>query len=353
MSLRVQRIKNSLKKQNIDALVVLGPSNISYATEYPSRDSYLIISKTKNIYLTDPRYTDEARLSLGKSFNVQEIKDNVFNSIADTANKLKVKKLGFEAKHLSFVSYQKLKERMSSKVELVPIAGLVETFRQEKEPKEIANIRQAVEITQKALEFAKTLMLPGIREIDIVGELERFIRYNGASNTGFDIIVASGSNSAFPHHISSSKKLKDNEPVLIDIGVEYNGYKSDLTRVFFLGKINTFVARIYDLVLKAKKAAISQIKPGVSIAKIDTSARQVIAKAGFGRHFGHSLGHGIGLEVHEEPKISEKNKGRLTEGMIFTVEPAVYLVGKFGIRIEDVVLVTKKGCEVLSGTVNQ
>ena len=204
-----------------------------------------------------------------------------------------------------------------------------------------------------ALRYIREFLSCGRSELEIAAELERFIRYHGAQSASFDIIVASGINSSYPHHLTSPKKLKSGESLVIDMGVNYRGYKSDLTRVFFLGKITLLVRRIYDIVRNAQQKAIARIKPGSSIREVDEAARSYIAQKGYGRYFGHNLGHGIGLEVHEAPKISSRQEGRLKEGMVFTIEPGIYLPGKFGIRIEDLVLVTKKGCEVLSGSLDK
>jgi Xaa-Pro aminopeptidase len=226
-------------------------------------------------------------------------------------------------------------------------------LRKIKEREELAYLRKAAEIAVRALEFAPSLLLPGRKEAEIAAELERFIRYHGASASAFEIIVASGPNSSYPHHLTSARRLKENEIVLIDIGASYCGYKSDLTRVFFLGKINPLAAKIYAIVRRAQARSIAAIRPGARINKIDQAARQSIARAGYGRFFSHSLGHGIGLEIHEAPSVSPGAKDRLKKGMVFTVEPAVYLPGKFGIRIEDTVLVTEKGAEVFSGALHK
>jgi len=193
------------------------------------------------------------------------------------------------------------------------------------------------------LEFRKRLFR-GMKEVEVVAELERFIRYRGAGNTAFEIIAASGANSAFAHHIPGARKLQDGECVLIDIGVDVRGYKSDLTRVFFLGKINSLTRRIFNIVRAAQQRAIARVKPGVKANRVDSASREFIVKLGYGKHFEHNLGHGVGLEVHEAPHISPRSQEVLRPGMVFTVEPAIYLPGKFGIRIEDMVLVTDKGC---------
>ena len=204
-----------------------------------------------------------------------------------------------------------------------------------------------------ALKHIQQFIVPGAREIEIVAELERFIRYQGARASAFDIIVASGPNSSQPHHLSGVRKLKNNEPVLIDLGVDYQGYKSDLTRVLFLGKINILVRKVYDIVLKAQELAIKRIRPGAEMAEIDRVARDYIASQGYGAYFTHNLGHGFGLEVHEAPHLSGKEASAIKPKMTFTVEPGIYLPGKFGIRIEDMVLITTTGCEVISGAVHK
>jgi len=187
----------------------------------------------------------------------------------------------------------------------------------------------------------------------VVGEIERFIRYHGASDKAFDIIVASGPNSSFPHHIPSQRKLKKDEPVLIDIGVDYQGYKCDLTRIFFLDRIKGLNLKIYDIVREAQGRAIGKVGPGCKISEIDKASRQYIAEKGYAERFCHNLGHGIGLDVHEAPQISSGEDAFLETGMVFTVEPGIYLPNKFGIRIEDMILVTQEGNEVLSGSIHK
>jgi Xaa-Pro aminopeptidase len=254
---------------------------------------------------------------------------------------------------LYFAEYKKIRKELPDSLGLAPTYGLVEGLRQIKTPAELEKIRFATRIAVKAFNFIRTQLKPGRREIEVAGELERFIRYNQATDSSFEIIVASGPNSAFAHHVTSERKLKANEPVLIDMGVDYNGYKSDLTRVFFLGKIDTLTAKVYRVVQEAQELALKAIRPGKTCAEIDSLARKYIESKGYGGFFGHGLGHGVGLEVHEEPHIGKNQFIRLQAGMVFTVEPAIYLPRKFGIRLEDMVLVTKKGSEVLSGTLNK
>jgi len=353
MSQRIKKFYSKIEQSGLDGFIVYLPANISYLTEYSSRDSYLLVSQKQNIYFTDSRYVEEAKIKLKRQAAIEIINGSCFKAIARACLNLRLKRIGFEERHLAYAEYQKIKEHLNKKAELAPTHSIIEELRQTKDAEELKKIEEAVKITAKALKFASEFIASGKKELEIAAELERFIRYHGATNSAFNIIVASGPNSSFPHHITSERKLRDNEPVLIDIGVDYLGYKSDLTRVFFLGKIDVLLRKIYNIVLEAQLLAIKGIKPGARISLIDRLARQHITQKGCGGYFGHSLGHGVGLEVHEDPHISAKEDSLLEPGMVFTVEPAVYLPKKFGIRIEDMVLVTDKGCEVLSGFIHK
>ena len=262
-------------------------------------------------------------------------------------------RVGFEERYLPFAEFSRIQQFSKDKFSLVPTHSLIEDLREVKDASEIAKIRKAVEITQATVRHMRKFLAVGLKEVEVVGEIERFIRFSGARACAFDIIVASGPNSSKPHHLSGSRRIRDNEPVLIDMGVEYQGYKSDLTRVFFLGKIKVLVHKVYAVVLKAQEKAIKMIRPGVMMAEIDKAAREYIAKQGFAGKFEHNLGHGFGLEVHEGPHVSGNEASLAKPGMVFTIEPGIYLQGEFGIRIEDMILVTRQGCEVLSGAINK
>jgi len=348
---RLQRLYPKLKQCGLDGLLVSLPANISYLVEFTSRDSYVLVSEKYNTYFTDSRYTDEAKKYLKESFQLKKTNGSVFKLIAQTCLEAGLKKIGFEERYLPYAEYKKIQQHLGKSARLIPVNSLLEEIRRIKEPQEVEKIRQATRITVQALKYIKKYIRPGKKEVEIAGELERFMRYNGAGRSAFELIVAAGANSAFAHHLSCDKKTGKNDVVLIDIGADYEGYKSDLTRVFFLGKINFLARRVYEVVREAQLIAIDKIRPGCPISEVDRAARDFIAKNGFGPNFSHNLGHGVGLEVHEAPQISPKQDVELQPGMVFTVEPAAYLPGKFGIRIEDIVLVTKKGCEVLSGLV--
>jgi Xaa-Pro aminopeptidase len=268
------------------------------------------------------------------------------------AKKLGLKKLGFESKSLSYAEFKSIKIELASGIDFISTFDLVESLREIKSKPEIARIRKAVKINIEALELARKIIKPGLTEKELAIKLENFIKAKNV-DLAFDTIVASGPNSAMPHAPITNRKLKLNESVLIDIGVVFQGYRSDLTRVCFLGKIPLYFRKIYDSVRASQEAAIKKISPGKRISDIDKIARNFLNQRKLGEFFGHSLGHGVGRETHENPLVSSKNKARLRENMVFTVEPAVYLKGKFGIRIEDMVLVKRNNCEVLSGALDK
>jgi len=353
MNSRLKSIHSALKQRGLDGLLVSLPANISYLTESLSRDAYLLVTLKENIYFTDSRYTEEAKAFLKDNALFKECNGFVFNHIAQAVLDLGLRNLGFEERYLPFAEFAKIKECAGGKLNLIPTHSIIEDKRQVKDLREIIKLRKATRITALALRHIQHFLVPGVKEIEIVAELERFIRYQGARASAFDIIVASGPNSSQPHHLSGERKLKSNEPVLIDLGVDYQGYKSDLTRVLFLGKINVLVRKVYEIVLKAQELAIKRIRPGAEMAEIDRVAREYITAQGYGGCFTHNLGHGFGLEVHEAPHLSGREASALKPGMTFTVEPGIYLPGKFGIRIEDMVLITTKGCEVISGAVHK
>ena len=353
MNIRLKNLSQRLKQEKLDCLLVTSAANISYLVKFKSRDSYLLVSKKKIVYFTDSRYIDEVRPLLKREgISAVNLHGPVFEAIGKECDDLKFRRIGFEGHVMTCLEHRRLAVSLKGKARLFPSGGLVEELRQIKDASEIALMKQALKIAGLTLGFARKIIRPGRKELEIAAELERFMRFHGASNAAFDIIVASGPNSSYPHHAPTNRIIRKNEPVLIDIGAEYKGYKSDLTRVYFLGKISNLTQRVRKVVLQAQQLAIKEIRPGAKMAEIDGVSRGYIVRQGFGKCFGHSLGHGVGLETHEGPRISATSKGFLKPGMVFTVEPGVYLAGKFGIRLEDMVLVTKKGCVVLSGSIN-
>ncbi len=349
MNPRLQKILKIVKGQRLDALILFSPANISYLTRYRSRDSYLIVSSSGVFYLTDSRYTQEARRVLEPGIKVVQIsKEGALKTIAALCRRERIRIAGFEGRYIAFTVYKTLEAVCLDYTRLISVQGLVEGLRLVKDGTEVKKIEEATRVACEAMRFIAPLVTPGKSELELAAEIEHFIRYRGASNASFDIIVGSGPNSSFPHHVTGYRRIREGEPVLIDMGADIDGYKSDLTRVFFSGKINPLVRRVYDIVRTAQGMAIRAIKPGVNTAKIDKIARKYLKRYGYDRLFVHNLGHGVGLEIHEAPSLSGRSEDILRAGMVITVEPGVYFPGKFGIRIEDMVLVTQKGCRVLS-----
>jgi Xaa-Pro aminopeptidase len=345
---RFNKIRELMQAQDIDGLLLNAQPNVSYAAGFSAPGSYALVSGNGITLITDFRYKADFQQKAQAPVKIKQLENNIFKSIIATVQDQDLKKIGFESKHLAFAECEILNKLKNKRSQLIPLNETIEPLREIKEDEEIRNIKKALAITQDTYSFIKKQLKPGLSELGIAAEIEYFIRQNGARSSAFDIIVASGPNSSYPHARVSDRRLRLNEPVVIDMGIEYNGYKCDLTRTFFLGKIKPIVQKAHDVLLSAQQKAIAAVKPGAKACAIDSIARNYITEKGFGKFFGHALGHGVGLEVHEAPSISRKNLKPLKSGMVFTVEPGIYLAGRFGIRIEDMVLVTNNGVEALS-----
>ena len=347
MKHKIKKCLSELKKLKCDALLISNPANVTYLTGFREADGYLLITASEEIiYFTNFLYQEEAKKIA--SWKIVPSNSNIFGQIASVIKKLRITKVGFEAKHLPFLEYKKIKELLLREAaDFVETLDLVEGIRAIKKVDEISLIRKSIEISQEAFEFVNEIYDTTMTEKDLSIEIEKFLRLRGDNRIAFPPIIASGKNSAYPHYLAGEAKLNQNF-FLIDLGSKYYEYCADLTRVFFEGKIPRFFKRIYDIVRKAQKLSIDKIKEGVKAKDVDKAARQFIEQKGFGKYFGHGLGHGVGLEVHESPYLNQKNEEILKEGMVITVEPAIYIAGKFGIRIEDMVLVTAEGREILS-----
>lgn len=340
-----------LRKHGVDSVLITKPENVRYLSGYRGDDACLFIARRARFLITDERFALQAKKDV-KDFKIVIACSPLSDVISGLAVKAGVKKLGFESSHLSYASYERIRSGIKG-AEPVSVHGMIEALRQVKDSREIAFIRDSVNILENAVAYFKSILKPGLSENDLAAKTEYFIRAASGEWASFELIVASGPNSAFPHAKPTDRIVRPNDMVLLDLGVSYEGYKSDLTRVFFLGKINPERRKIYGIVREAQRRSIEAIKPGAKISHIDGAARGFINAKGLGKRFGHALGHGIGLEVHESPSISSKNQAILRTGMVFTVEPAVYISGWGGVRIEDMVLVTRKGCEVLTDDINK
>lgn len=343
-------VEDFSRHKNIDALLIVNDANILYLTQFKACESWLLVTKSKAFYITDSRYILEARQGL-KGVTVKQYSHVPSAILGELCKQYKVKRLGFDERHTSFALWKKIKEFCPRRTKLVAATGLVESLREIKDEAEIDQIRKCLKLHFKAIDFMKKVVKPGLTEQQAVLKLESFVKSKGAE-LSFMPIIASGPNSCYPHARATDRVIRNNEAVLLDFGIDLNGYKSDLTRNFFLGRIAPRLKQVFDAVTLAQREAIGLIKPGMSCAQVDVQARKVLRKFGLAKYFGHSLGHGVGLDIHEAPRLSSQSTGILEAGMIVTVEPGVYIPHEFGIRIEDMVLVTNEGCEVLSGNYN-
>lgn len=346
MNPRLKQLVSLFPHYHIDGLLVKEDVNIKYLTLFPASESWLLVTPQQSFYITDFRYLEEARRGL-KGVKAVYYKDSISTALFNLAQKLKIKKLGFDASHVTLSQYKLLKKKCPRGMQLVEANSLVEELREVKDRKELACIKEALKIHREALIMLKGAIKPGVKERDILKKLEEFIKRKKVGFS-FEPIIASGPNSCYPHAKVTGRKVRNHEPVLVDMGIDVKGYKSDLTRMFFLGKIHPSVRFVNDAVKEAQQKAIEKIKAGVAVAELDKVARNSLAKKRLDKFFGHALGHGVGLEIHEGPRLSVKSNAVLKEGMVITIEPAVYLPNKFGIRLEEMVLVKRERAVVLS-----
>lgn len=337
-----------LPKHKVDALLVSSPPNLRYLTNYAGSNGLLVLTTSEGYFFTDPRYGAEASKSI--SCKVQVAKGPLIEAAAALIKRKRLKKVGFETAWLKHEEFAKLKEAMPLGVSLVPIGRIIEQQRMIKSASEIALIRKSVLVNSEA--HARTLrrVRSGVREQDIAAELEFQMRMLGAEKASFDTIVAAGERTALPHARPSVRRLEENELLLIDMGASVEGYASDMTRMAYAGTPPRQIRDLYRAVLEAQLAAIDAVRPGVLAYKVDVAARNVLKRHKLDRVFIHSTGHGLGLEIHEPPRLGKKDQTRLEPGMAITIEPGAYVEGVGGVRIEDTVLVTEDGCEVLTPT---
>jgi len=339
-------LKDVMRAAQCDAILITGIENIRYLTGFTGSSGVLLITDNGGIFFTDSRYTEQACKEVKGKVKIRECKKQV-PELSAAISAASLKKVGFEDSDLTFQGYQELKKELKG-VKLVPLKDRLTLLRGVKSKGELRLISGAVDIAYKAFEKLLPSVKPGKREEDLAIELEYLMRKGGAEGLSFDVIVASGVRSALPHGKASDKLLKIGDPVVIDFGARYKGYHSDETVTLFIGKASERLARIYQTVKEAHDRAIDAVRPGVRFSDIDKAARDFIDRAGYCKSFGHGTGHGVGLNVHEGPSISPNSKGVAEEGMVFTIEPGIYIPKVGGVRIEDMVVVTRDGCRVLT-----
>jgi len=347
---RRDKLRRALKKSGARALLVTNFTNVTYLSGFTGDDSYLLVAADSQWLISDSRYATQIQQECpGLDAYIRGAGQSMVDAVLRVIRSTKISPLGIEADSMTVSLKEQLDGRLP-KVELVGTTGIVEKLREIKDKDEIAAIRRAVRTAEKAFAVVRVSLRGELTEKQVADELEHQLRLFGAQGASFPPIVAVGARAALPHAVPSAKRIEEAGFVLIDWGACQGQYKSDLTRVLVTDKISTKLERVYRVVLKAQTRAIAAIRPGVSAHKIDAVARETIVKAGFGRNFGHGLGHGVGLEIHERPRLAQNQKTPLAPGMVVTVEPGIYLPGWGGVRIEDDVLVTRSGHEVLSST---
>ncbi len=347
---RIKKLVDTFARHHVDAFLVTQDVNVSYLTYFPAAESWLLVGARRSLYITDGRYLLDAQQKL-KGIRVLCYTKSRHAVLFAAACQQKIRRLGFDPHHITLAQYAALRQDCPSSIELIEAPRLVEHWREVKDDLEINKIRQALAIHKKAYQLAHKAIKPASTERDVLKSLEKFVQDNDV-RFSFPPIVASGPNSCLPHAQVTARKIRSNDVVLLDMGIEVDGYKSDLTRMFFLGKIPPFVRQVNDCVAVAQRRAIENIRPGVTVAELDRAARNYLAQNRLAKYFTHSLGHGVGLEIHESPRLSQASKDVLREGMVITIEPAAYIPHHFGVRIEDMVLVTAKGGEVLSDDIH-
>lgn len=345
---RRDRLRRLLRKAGADGILVTDFTNVTYLTGFTGDSSFLLLTSEDTIVLSDPRYTQQ----LGEECpDVKLVIRPTGTALIDTVTKVikatKIRSLAIEGQSMTVAFCGELTERILN-VQLASTTNLVEQLREIKDKEEVAEIREAVRIAERAFAVVRASLRPDRTEKEIAWELENQIRLFGGTECSFTPVVGVGPRGALPHATLSDHCVSESDFILIDWGAKGRLYLSDLTRVLVTGRISPKLERIYGVVLRAQQAGIDAIKPGVGMNEVDAAARKVIEDAGFGKRFGHGLGHGIGLEIHEAPTLAANQKRKLKASMVVTVEPGIYLPGWGGVRIEDDVLVTRTGHEVLS-----
>lgn len=343
---RLQRVRLRLRRLKLDGILITDTVNVRYMSGFTGDSSALLVTPRDLVFVTDFRYMEQAAAEC-IGYEIVERRKSMVEVVARQARRLGIARLGIESGSMTLDLAERLRSLLKA-AELVPTGDVVEDIRMVKDAAEVRAIRSCIAAAERCFEHAKKFLVPGIRELDVAAEMEYFARTLGFDGMAFPPIVAFGPRGSLPHARATDCRMRSGDIVLLDWGVAGAGYVCDLTRVLFHHKISAQFRRLYTIVLEAQQRAIRRIRPGATARAVDAAARKHIARAGLGRRFGHGLGHGIGMQVHEGPTIGPLSGAVLKRGMVFTVEPGIYIPGHGGIRIEDDVLVTAQGVEVLS-----
>ncbi len=347
---RLTKLRQKLLEKEIEAILVSQPENLFYLSGCEGLEGYLLITARDIVIATDFRYLEQAERQ-SPDCVLFRIEGKMEQWLPRLLAGHTVHRLGFESHHLNFASHAQIAEiieKSKLSVALVPCNGLIEEIRVVKDREEIDRISQAAKISDAVIAHIEKTVRAGMTEKEVAWEIEKYMREHGSQPVPFELIVAAGPNSALPHARPSDYIIREGEPIVMDIGAKHRWYGSDITRTICIGRPDETFKKVYQTVLDAQLAAISNIKPGMTGQEADSIARKIIADAGYGENFGHSLGHGIGLVVHENPRVGPNSNDILTEGMVFTVEPGIYISGWGGVRTEDDVVIENGKLRVIT-----
>lgn len=338
MNHRLHKLRNLLKENDCNSCLITGRANTSYFSGFTGTTSYLLVGLDKAWLIVDFRYTIQARDQVYEDIEVVEINKGFYSTLNEIVKQNSIDIIGFEGQALTVSEYNRIKEKLTKIKKLIKFDGQIDWIRSIKDSDEIARIQQAVLLGDKVFEHIIGFIKPGMKESEIAAELEYTMKKLGAKGPSFESIIAAGHRSAMCHGTATENILKNGDTVVLDFGVIYRNYCSDMTRTIFIGEPKKELIKIYDIVKKAQQAALDVISSGMSGYDADKIARDIIAEHGYKEAFGHSLGHGVGIEIHEEPRLSEISEDILKDGMVFSVEPGIYVEGLGGVRIEDMVV---------------
>jgi Xaa-Pro aminopeptidase len=348
MSDRADRLVGLLTTDDLDLLLITALVNVRYMTGYTGTNGLALVGPQTRVFVTDFRYVEQAKIEVQSSYERRRDQLELFGAIASSIPASGELRLGFDDTNITVRQHARLREVLPERVELVPAGGLVERLRAVKEPDEIDRIRRAARAADYGLAQVLEQGVMGRTERALADALEQAMRDSGADRPGFELIIAAGPHAALPHAKPRDVEVKPGDMVVIDWGAEVDGYRSDCTRTIAAGEPSDEAREIYELVLAAERTGLAAVRSGADCREVDATARAVIEAAGHGEHFGHGLGHGVGIEIHEAPRLSMLAEGQLATGNVVTVEPGIYVPGRLGVRIEDLVVVGDGGCEVLT-----
>ncbi|WP_326716889.1 M24 family metallopeptidase [Vagococcus jeotgali] len=342
---RVEKLRSKMREHDLDSFLITNEFNLRYLTGFTGTTGLALITLEHAYFVTDFRYTEQASEQCEGYKIIKNVKP-LYEELGDLVNHLALANMAFEEQTVTFFQYTELERLVEC--DLIPVTGIIESLREVKDVSEIETIRKACQIADSAFEHILTYIKPGMTEIQVANELDFYMRSLGASGVSFETIVASGLRSAMPHGVASDKVIEEGDFITIDFGCYYDGYVSDMTRTISLGEPSDKLKEIYQIVKGAQQRVLDVAKPGMTGIELDAVARDYITEHGYGEAFGHSTGHGIGLEIHEGPNVSKVADKAFVPGNIITNEPGIYLPGIGGVRIEDDMLITEDGMDRLT-----